>query len=367
MKVLQINIFGNLSTGKIACQLAREYEAKGDTCYVAYARGTIPGDIKSYRIGNKFDVYKHAFLSRLTDSCGFHSAHATKKFIKWIKEYNPDLIHLHNIHGYYINIKLLFEYLKESKKKVYWTLHDCWAFTGHCCYFDYVKCDKWKTHCENCPQKSSYPKSFFSKAKRNYNKKKLLFNSLDSNQLKIITPSKWLANLVKQSFLSKYEVEVIYNKIDLSLFKNTPSDFKEKYGINNKKMILGVASTWDKRKGLDTFIELDKKIGHDKVAIVLVGLNKKQKKYIEKNTNIIGLERTKTQKELVEIYSAADLFFNPTLEDNYPTVNLEAQACGTKVLTFDTGGCSETKLVNEKFFLVDIADYYNIVLSIIEV
>ena len=346
MKVLQINIFGNLSTGKIACQLARDYEAKGDTCYVAYARGNIPSDVKSYRIGRKLDVYTHAFLSRLNDSCGFHSKRATKRFIKWIKKYNPDLIHLHNIHGYYIDVKLLFEYLKKSGRNVYWTLHDCWAFTGHCCYFDYNKCEKWRSGCHGeCVNKKEYPKTLKSNSVRNYEYKKKIFTSLASDKLTIITPSKWLANLVSKSYLSKYKIKVIYNKIDLSMFRNVSSDFKLKYGIYNKKMILGVASTWDRRKGLDTFVDLDKVIDQNNYIIVLVGLDKKQKEYIEEHTNIIGLERTKTQQELVEIYSSADLFFNPTLEDNYPTVNLEAQACGTKVLTFDTGGCRET-LIN---------------------
>ena len=359
MKVLQINIFGNLSTGKIACQLAREYEANGDTCYVAYARGTVPNDIKSYKIGNKFDVYSHALMARINDSCGFHSKKATKKFIKWIKEYNPDLIHLHNIHGYYINIKMLFDYLNKSNKRVYWTLHDCWAFTGHCCYFDYVKCDKWKSGCKKCPQKKSYPKSYFDNSAVNYANKKRIFTLLSPEKLEIITPSNWLANLVRESYLNKYKVSVIRNKINLDIFKPTISDFREKNKLTDKKIILGVASTWDKRKGLDEFIKLAKHLDKNKYKIIIVGLTKKQCKYINSKTNIMGMTRTKNQKELVDIYSAADLFFNPTLEENYPTVNLEAQACGTKVFTFDTGGCRETNIgnlevVNENNYLEKI-------------
>lgn len=358
-----INSFGNLSTGKIACQLARDYEKNGDTCYVAYARGDLPNDIKGYKIGNKIGIYMHAILARCFDSCGFHSSFATNKLVKWIKKYNPDLVHIHNLHGYYINVRILFNFLKKENIKVRWTFHDCWSFTGHCCYFTYKKCEKWMIECEKCPNLRQYPKAIIDKSRRNYKLKKNIFTSL--NDMEIITPSNWLKTLVENSFLSKYHVLTIKNKIDLSTFKPIKSNFKELYNITNKRMILGVASTWDSRKGLDFFVELDKKINHDECIIVLVGLSEKQIKDLSQKTNILCLNRTKTQFELVKIYSSADLFFNPTLEDNYPTVNLEAQACGTPVVSFDTGGCAETDMKNGLFYLADKNNYYSIIIDLL--
>lgn len=339
MKVLQINsVCGFGSTGRIATDLYKVLEEQGHECVIAYGRGEAPKGIKTIKIGSKIDNYIHVVKTRIFDKHGFSSTKATKKFIEKVKEYNPDIIHLHNIHGYYINIEILFNYLKEAKKPVIWTLHDCWAFTGHCCYFDYIGCDKWKKGCNGCVQKREYPSSsLIDNSEFNYLKKKELFTSI--KDMKIITPSKWLANLVKQSFLGKYEVEVINNGIDLDIFKPTKGDFRKEYNLEGKFIILGVANIWDKRKGFDIFLELSKKLSKDKV-IVLVGLNKKQLKNLPKN--IIGITRTNNVKQLAEIYTEADVFLNPTLEDNFPTVNLEALACGTTVVTYNTGGCRET-------------------------
>lgn len=339
MKVLEINCFSNGSTGRIACDTARKLEKEGHQCVVAYARGPVSKDIKTIKIGNRLSIYFHAFLTRVFDKHGFGSKLATKKLIKQIEEYDPDVIHLHNIHGYYINIEILFKYLKESKKKVVWTLHDCWSFTGHCSHFDSEGCNKWKTGCHNCSLKHEYPSSkLYDSSKRNYIKKKEIFNSLDSEQVTIVTPSNWLANLVKKSFLSKYKVEVIYNGIDLNVFKPTLSDIKEKHGIEDKKVILGVASVWTKKKGFYDFIELSK-ILDDKYKIVMIGLSDKQLKEVP--SNVLGIKRTESIEELVKWYSASHVFFNPTYEDTYPTVNLESQACGTSAVTYDTGGSVE--------------------------
>lgn len=341
MKVLQINsVCGIRSTGRICTDLAEVLEQNGHECKIAYGRETVPEKYQKYavRIGSDFDVKLHALQSRIFDNAGFGSRRATEKFIEWVKEYDPDVIHLHNIHGYYINIEILFNYLAKVDKPIIWTLHDCWAYTGHCAYYSYVKCDKWKAGCYNCPQKKRYPSSLLLDAsKKNWQKKKALFTSVKN--MTLVTPSKWLANEVKQSFLSKYPVKVIPNGIDLNVFKPTPSNFREKNGLVGKKIILGVASIWDKRKGLDDFIKLSK-ILDDNYKIVLVGLSENQVNNLPKN--ILVISRTNNVLELAEIYTAADVFFNPTYEDNYPTVNLEAQACGTPVITYRTGGSVES-------------------------
>ncbi|GBF12468.1 glycosyltransferase [Tepidibacillus sp. HK-1] len=338
MKVLQINsVCGIGSTGRIVTDIHNILIEQGHESYIAYGRDLSKNCDTSIKIGSKIDNYSHVALTRIFDKHGFGSKKATQKFIEKVKELDPDIIHLHNIHGYYINIEVLFDYLKKADRPVVWTLHDCWSFTGHCAYFDYVGCDKWKTGCYDCPEKNSYPASvIIDNSKDNYIKKKELFTGIKN--LTIVTPSKWLAGLVKQSYLREYPVEVINNGIDLDVFKPTQSDFRERFNLEDKFIILGVASTWDRRKGFGYFIELSKKIKNDEV-IVLVGLSEKQRKYLPKN--IIGITRTSNVKELAEIYTAADVFLNPTLEDNFPTTNLEALACGTPVITFDTGGSVE--------------------------
>ncbi|MDM0686137.1 glycosyltransferase [Clostridium perfringens] len=338
MKVLQINsVCGVGSTGRIATDLYKVLEEQGHECVIAYGRGTAPEGIKTIKIGTDFDNYMHVAKTRLFDKHGFGSTKATKEFIKKVKEYDPDVIHLHNIHGYYINIEILFNYLKEANKKVIWTLHDCWAFTGHCAYFDYVGCNKWKNQCNSCPQKKEYPTSnMIDSSSWNFKKKKEIFNGV--KDLTIVTPSKWLARLVKQSFLSEYNVEIINNGIDLDIFKPIESDFRDRYNLENNIILLGVANIWDRRKGLNYFRNLSKVLD-DNYKIVVVGVNEKQKE--ELPSNILAIKKTNNVKELVEIYSAADIFLNPTLEDNFPTTNLEALACGTPVMTFNTGGSIE--------------------------
>lgn len=363
-KVLLINsVCGIGSTGRICTDLAQQFEKQGNEVKIAYGRNSyVPKQFQKYavRIGNNFDVKLHALQTRLFDNHGFGSYNATKKFLNWVEEYNPNLIWLHNIHGYYINIELLFNWLKQHQNiQVKWTLHDCWAFTGHCTHFMIAKCNKWQTECKNCPQKKMYPVSLFKdNSKQNFEKKKKLFTGLQN--LTLITPSQWLANLVKQSFLKEYSVEVVYNTIDKNIFKPTPSDFRKKYGLENKKIILGVASIWDYRKGLNDFIELSKMLD-DKYKIILVGLTQKQIKSLPRN--ILGLQKTNSPQELAQIYSASDVFFNPTYEDNYPTVNLEAQACGTPVVTYDVGGCKET-LIDEKSCCIEVGNYKKVLETI---
>lgn len=339
MKVFQINtVCGTGSTGRIVVDIARVLEKEGHECCIAYGRGNAPSDVDSFRIDSKKEVYLHAALSRFTDAQGLYSTSATKRLIQKIRDYDPDIIHLHNIHGYYLNYKVLFQFLSQYNKPIVWTLHDCWAFTGHCAYFDYVHCDFWKAECHDCPQKDTYPTSWLlDRSRENFRLKKSLFTGIKN--LTIVTPSHWLAGLVKQSFLKEYPVEVIHNGIDLNVFKPTPSDFRKKYHLEDKKIILGVASPWTPRKGLKDFIELAGLV-NEETRIVLVGLNDKQLKKLPEN--IIGIKRTNNPQELAGIYTAADVFFNPTYEDNYPTTNLEALACGTPVVTYNTGGSPES-------------------------
>ena len=338
MKVLQINsVCGVGSTGRIATDLYKVIEEAGHECVIAYGRGNAPEGIKTIKIGSNFDNYMHVAKTRIFDKHGFGSIKATKDFIKKVEEYDPDVIHLHNIHGYYINIEILFDYLKRANKKVVWTLHDCWAFTGHCAYFDYVGCSRWKSQCKECKQKREYPNSLLmDNSEYNFNKKKELFSGLKN--LILVTPSKWLANLVKESYLSEYKVEVINNGIDLDVFKPIKSNFREQYRLENKFILLGVANVWDRRKGLGYLIELANTLNED-YKVVIVGVTEKQKKKLPRN--ILAITRTNNINELAEIYSSADVFLNPTLEDNFPATNLEAIATGIKVITFDTGGSSE--------------------------
>lgn len=343
-RILFINSVCNGSTGTICKNLYKAAQEAGHTCCIAYGRGDAPEGFNTIKIGNQLDTYLHVLKARLFDASGFGSKKATKDLIKQIEEFKPDVIHLHNIHGYYINIEILFNYLKKHPEiKKIWTLHDCWTFTGHCSHYTYRKCNKWQTCCDgDCPNKKEYPKSWFSNIKSNFNKKKEIFCGVEN--MILITPSKWLKNEVEKSYLKDYPIEVINNGVDMNLFKPTPSNIKQQYGIEDKKVILGVSSVWNKMKGLDTFIELSKELDNQ-YQIVLIGLNKKQIEQLP--TNIIGISRTENVQELVKWYSAAALFFNPTLEDTYPTTNLEAIACGTPVITFNTGGSPESAYADE--------------------
>lgn len=337
-KILFINTVCNGSTGTICKNLYKAAEKKGFECYIAFGRGKAPEGFNTIRIGKKIDIYSHVIKARLFDASGFGSKRATKEFIKEIEKFKPDIIHLHNIHGYYINIEILFNYLRKHPEiKKIWTLHDCWTFTGHCPHFEYEKCVQWKTECKICKRIKEYPKAFIDRCQRNFNIKRKILT--DIKNMILITPSKWLMELVKQSFLFNYETKVINNGIDTNIFKHVESNIKKEYRIQDKKIILGVAFNWNMKKGLDIFIDLSKKV-EDEYQIVLIGISEKQKKILP--NNIIGINKTENRNELIEWYSAADVFINPTLEDNFPTVNLEAQACGTPVITFNTGGCSET-------------------------
>lgn len=345
MKILLINcVCGIRSTGRICADIAKTYEVQGWEVQIAYGRmATVPADCRKYavRIGSTWGVWLHLLLTRLFDwhGTGPCSYFATKKFLKWAEAWRPDAVWLHNIHGYYLNYPLLFRWIKRHPEmEIRWTLHDCWAFTGHCSHFLWTGCTRWQTGCWDCPEKGEYPKSWlFSQAARNWLLKKRAFCGV--KKMTLITPSKWLADLTRQSFLKEYPVQVVPNTIDTSTFKPTPSEFRVRRGLAGKTIVLGVASAWDKRKGLDDFLRLRTLLSAHYV-LVLVGLTMQQIASLPKG--VMGIACTNSKKELAEIYSAADWFFNPTREDNYPTVNLEAVACGCRVVTYDTGGSAET-------------------------
>lgn len=340
MKLVQINVTNFGSTGKIMRGIKSVAE-KNDIECITFAlkpqkapKGKNEDGVCVF--SNFYEYALHYYMSKFTGSELLGSYFGTAKLIKRIKKYNPDVIHLHNIHGRYINIPLLFRYLKKSKKKIVWTLHDCWAFTGHCPHFVYQNCYKWKTGCYNCPRFKEYPETVFDDSKKMYKLKRKWFSGIEN--LTLVTPSKWLAELTKESFLKNYPVKVINNGIDLNTFKPTESDFKEKYNCEDKFLILGVAFKWGDKKGLDIFTSLSKRLD-DRFQIVLVGTDDVVDKQLP--DNIISIHRTNNRQELAEIYTAADLFVNPTREENYPTVNMESLACGTPVITFNTGGSPE--------------------------
>lgn len=339
MRVLFINtVFGRGSTGRIVADLGKMLEANGHEFKVAYGRGDSNPDAHCYRIGNKLGVYIHAGLSRFTDRAGFYSKKATKKLVEFIREYNPDLIHLHNLHGYYLNIEILFSFLAdEFKGRVIWTLHDCWAFTGHCVHFTNIGCDKWKTGCNHCPEKKEYPVSILcDRSEKNYSDKKKLFTALKN--LEIVTVSEWLKNTVESSFLKDTKVRCIYNGVDTKRFRPVQNKVKEELGISGKKMILLVSDGWTEKKGFSTVCEVAKAAPSD-WKFVIVGLTKRQ--IAELPETIIGFERIWNQDKLIEFYSAADVFFNPSLEETFGLVTAEAMACGTPAVVMNSTACPE--------------------------
>ncbi len=361
MRIVQINGGAKGSTGKIMMGIAEVARAQGHEVMCASPITTTNRDAGEdcgyYRIGTFNSRRLNVALARITGFNGCFAWFETYKLLKKIDEFKPDIIHLHNLHDSYINLPMLFSYIKKHNVPTVWTLHDCWAFTGQCPYFTIVKCDKWKAGCHNCPQYKEYPASLYDNTKKMWQLKKKWFTGVKN--MTIVTPSEWLAGLARESYLKQYPIEVINNGIDLNVFKPTHSNFREQYGIpGDKYIVLGVSFAWGYRKGLDCFVEMAEKIG-ERYQIVLVGTDDE----IDKNLpqNIISIHRTQNQKELAEIYSAADVFAMPTREENYPTVNMEAIACGTPVVTFDTGGSPE--MLDEKVDRVVPVDDVNKMMS----
>lgn len=336
MKVLLINaVCGSGSTGRICTDIHDMLVEKGHKVVIAYAHGEptrVPIE-DTYRINDKRGYYVHNIMARLTDRAGFFSTKATKRLINFIKSYQPDLIHLHNLHGFYVNIRVLFEYLASAGVPVVWTLHDCWSFTGHCVHYSYYACNQWISGCKNCPLKHTYPQSLFlDQSKRNYKEKRNLFTAVP--RLYITTPSNWLASQVRQSYLKKYKVTPIYNGIDLTIFKPTKSDIRLKYHIAPEStMLLAVANEWSPRKGFDDLVQLNRVLDHSKYQLVIVGLSEKQIASLDHT--MIGIRRTSSLEELVKLYSAADVFVNTSYEETMGMVTAEAIACGTPAVVYD--------------------------------
>lgn len=340
MKVFQINggVYG--STGKIMFDIAEAARKQGHEVLCAspitstnrYKQPSHP----YYKIGTYYGRCLNVLLARLTGLEGCFAVVPTWKLLKKIDKFQPDVLHIHSIHNSYLNIPMLFRYIKRKNLRVVWTLHDCWALTGHCAHFDAIDCEKWKVGCHHCARYRRYPKTWFDNSRVMYFLKQKWFCGI--KDMTIVTPSRWLADLVKQSFFGEYSVKVINNGIDLAIFRPRESDFRERCHLENKKIVLGIAFVWIPEKGLDVFIELAKRLD-DSYQIVLVGTDEQVEKQLPEN--ILAIRRTQNQQGLAEIYTAADVFVNPTLEDNFPTVNLESLACGTPVITFRTGGSPE--------------------------
>lgn len=348
-KLLQINVTANWgSTGRIAEEIGLLAISQGWDSYIAYGRGVPVSCSNLLRIGNDRDMRLHAVQSRLLDNHGLASKNATRQFVKQIEKIKPNIIHLHNIHGYYLNYPILFEYLACINIPIVWTLHDCWLYTGHCAHYSAIKCYRWKNSCYDCPQRKSYPTSLLmERSAKNFSAKKTAFTSL--RNLTLIPVSNWLADDVKQSFLNNYQMKVIHNGIDIHTF-TLHNIQKSVLNLENKFLVIGVASVWSARKGLEDFIRLRNILSND-FQIVLIGLTDKQIKALPKG--IIGINRTNSVEELADYYSVADVFVNPTWEDNFPTTNIEALACGTPVITYRTGGSveaisSETGMIVEQ-------------------
>lgn len=339
--LLQINVTANWgSTGKIAEQIGLCAIAHGWKSYIAYGRWYNPSKSHLIKVGNKLDMYMHYGEQRIRDNEGLCSRRATKRLIRRICEINPDVVQLHNIHDHYLNYRLLFEYLNKTDIKVVWTLHDCWAFTGHCFHFVTKNCDRWKTGCFECPLKNEYPKTFYDRSKEHWLLKKELFTRCKN--LFIVPVSDWMANFVKESFLKEKRIHIIKNGVDLNIFKPTTSLNLSK--LYCKFKILAVSSVWCSDKGEFDIYKLREMLSEDQFEITMVGLSAVQYKKLPKG--IIGIQRTQNLQELVKLYSDADVLINPTYADTFPTVNLEALACGTPVITYGTGGSPEA--IDEK-------------------
>lgn len=345
MKVIQINsVYGYGSTGKIVKAIHQNNLENGIDSYVIYGRTSAYGHQKRQAIIDNRVFYfndlvgqdLHVLKALIFDKHGLYSVNNTKKILRKIDEIQPDIIHLHNIHGFYINYEMLFKYIRQHHIKVVWTLHDCWSFTGYCSHYEFNGCNEWKSGCKTCKFKNVYPYRILSNSANNYVRK---MKSFDYENIVFVTPSNWLKKQLSESFLKSHTCFVIHNNVDVTHFKyNLNNNLRSLYGIGDRKVLLGVASPFSKQKGFDEFIKLSKLV-NDSYRIVLIGVNKKQQKNLP--SNVIGILRTDSQDELAQWYSLADYFLNLTLEDTYPTVNLEAMACGTPVITYRTGGSTE--------------------------
>lgn len=365
-RLLQINTCITQSTGRIAQQIGEKAISDGWESYIAFpARAPkVESKSKLIVIGTKVDQYIHALMTRIFDCCGFLSRRATKQLIKQIEAIHPNVIHLHNIHGYYLNIPVLFDYLKKSGIPVVWTLHDCWAFTGHCVHYTCVSCFKWKSECYDCPRKKTYPNSFLlDRSKLNFELKKRAYENMPN--ITLVPVSHWLGREVSQSMLGKYSIHVIQNGIDVNVFRprrESVAGVRERYGLCGKYVVLGVATGWSEEVGLSTFFRLRKQLSAD-FAIVMVGCTPNILKQLP--DGIIGISRTNNVDELAEIYSAADILFNASYQETFGLVTAEAMACGTPVIVYDSTACSEI-VTSETGYIAEVKDEIQVLNYILE-
>ncbi len=341
MKVLQINgVAKSGSTGKIVSGIAKELYDSGNTCLIAYSgnRETFTGD-NYFKIGNRICTKWHQILAFLFGDAGFHSSIETRRLIRYIKREKPDIVHLHNIYSFYLNVAVLLSFLRKSNIRIVWTIHDCWAFTGKCTHFIFTGCQKWKEECYSCPLKSEYPQSFLlDRTKSLYNLKKKLYMGLN-NQMTLVCVSHWLKSIVDQSFLGNFPNTVIYNGVDIDVFNSViTEDMRKKYHLDNKFIVLGVSNGWGKNKGLQSFLDLSK-IVDESIRIVLIGLSQEQIDALPKN--ILGLSKTKNAEELKNWYNAADGFVSFSKAETMGMVVAEALSCGTPAIVMPTTASPE--------------------------
>lgn len=343
IRIASINMIDAGSTGTVMIYVAQLATAQGMTART-FSTPICGKQSRTHRVienhtyfGWRWENFFHTALAKLSGYNGCFSFFGTAQLIRHLKAFRPDIVHLHNLHQFCVHVPSLFRYIKKNKLRVVWTLHDCWSFTGHCPHFTVEGCERWKEGCHSCPRYHKYPKTYVDRSRTMYRLKKRWFSGVDG--LTLVTPSAWLADLTRQSYLANYPVHVIHNGIDLAVFRPIESDFRQRYALEKKKILLGVSSSWDESKGLDVFVKLAERLDNSH-QIVLVGTDDRIDATLP--ANILSIHRTENREELAALYTAADLFVNPTREDTYPTVNLEAIACGTPVLTFETGGSPET-------------------------
>lgn len=374
-KLLQINpvLRTSTSTGRIMKEIGELAIANGWESYVAYSKGRdgLPGSTSiPVPVGNKASVAWHGLQTRILDRHGLGSVLATKRFIEDIRRIGPDIIHIHNIHGYFLNCRILFDFLSHSGIQVIWTVHDCWLYTGHCYHYMYAGCDRWKTGCGHCPQRGKFPRSLFAdRSARNFRDKRDAFCSMPEDRLTIVPVSDWMRSEMSESFLKDYRFQVIHNGIDTDVFSPQPaleSEVRRCYGLGDRHVILGIASIWSEEKGLNDFVEMAARLDSDEV-IVLVGMDRKQLDDVLSRygrtvlgDRMVAVKRTADVHQLAGLYSTADVFVNPTWQDNYPTVNLEAISCGTPVVTYRTGGSIEA-VAGDTGFVVEQGDIEGLV------
>lgn len=345
-KLLQINpvIRVNTSTGRIMQEIGELAMQNGWESHIAYSKGRDgirPCGSHLLPVGDRPSVLWHGVMTRLLDRHGLSSDGATRRFVRQIEQIRPGVVHIHNIHGYFLNYEIFFDYLSKAGIPVVWTVHDCWLYTGHCYYYSFAGCDRWQTCCHDCPQRGKFPSSLLvDRSRRNFLDKRRAFTSMPKDMLTIVPVSRWIREEMGRSFLRDYDFHVIHNGIDTSVFDVCDdAAARARYGLGDRRVVLGVASIWSAEKGLGDFIRLAGMLGGDEV-VVLVGVRPEEAKRLPRG--IVAIPRTENIRQLAELYSAATAFFNPTWQDNYPTVNLEAIACGTPVVTYRTGGSVES-------------------------